>query len=616
MMEFNYKLEDFNDIAPYEELEKIEDPFKKQIAENQLEAYAKKLGFKAFKKTLAGYRKSLKAPFEDATDYKVSDFQGQEFELKLKQWNADETGIWRMGNNGTRELACFHPIYPIQRFEDIETSKEKYKIEYRRGQSRKKKTKIVDSEVLCNANKIVSLASDGVSVTSETSRNLVSYFNEIINENYDDIPLVPSISHLGWCTEGFVPYIEGVEFDGDARYTKIFQSIRSKGSFDAWVDEISKCREYNLTARIVIAASFASSLIEPLHALPFIVHLWGGSGTGKTVAQMAAASVWGDPVKGNGIFATVKGSDSGFEFKANFLRSIPMLLDETQLLEKGKNGTPKFKIYELAEGVGKTRGTVNLGLAEVPIWNNCFITSGETPIVGEQDGAGAMNRVIEVACAADTKIIENGPYTANFFTKNYGFGGKMFIYRLNQDENMEKAAEIYEKHRAACIDDKATEKQAMAAAVILTADELITEWFFDGDPLTAKDMSEFLKSAEAVSSEIRGYEYMCGWVAANHNRFGAVENGECYGEIEETGSNAVVYIIRSVFDRACGEAGINPKALLAYLRHKNLIKTRGDAKGYCVNRRMFPGMPVTQCVAMCIMGEDDRDHDTYEDIDF
>ena len=87
MMEFNYKIEDFNDIAPYEELEKIEDPFKKQIAENQLEAYAKKLGFKAFKKTLAGYRKSLKAPFEDATDYKVSDFQGQEFELKLKQWN-------------------------------------------------------------------------------------------------------------------------------------------------------------------------------------------------------------------------------------------------------------------------------------------------------------------------------------------------------------------------------------------------------------------------------------------------------------------------------------------------------------------------------------------------
>ena len=136
----------------------------------------------------------------------------------------------------------------------------------------------------------------------------------------------------------------------------------------------------------------------------------------------------------------------------------------------------------------------------------------------------------------------------------------------------------------------------LAAAVILTADELITEWFFGGDSLTAKDMSEFLKSAEAVSSEIRGYEYMCGWVAANHNRFGAVENGECYGEIEETGSNAVVYIIRSVFDRACGEAGINPKALLAYLRHKNLIKTRGDAKGYCVNRRMFPGMPVTQCV--------------------
>lgn len=615
-MEFEFKLEDFNDVAPYEMLEKIEDPFKKQITENQLEAYAKKLGFKNFKKTLAGYRQSLRQPYEEQSDYKVSDFQGQETELRLKKWNADETGIWRMGSNGVRELACFHPIYPIQRFEDIETAREKFKIEYRRGQSKKKKTKIVDSEVLSSANKIVSLAGDGISVTSETSHNLVNYFNEIINENYDDIPLVPSISHLGWCSEGFVPYVEGVEFDGDPRYTKIYQSIKAKGDIQVWADELCRCREFNLTARIVIATSYASCLIEPLHALPFIVHLWGGSGAGKSVAQMAAASVWGDPVKGNGIYATVRGSDAGFEFKANFLRSIPMLLDETQLLDKGKNGTPKFKIYELAEGAGKTRGTVNLGLADVPVWNNCFITSGETPIVGEQDGAGAMNRVIEVACSAEKKIVDDGPHTANLFTSNYGFGGRTFILKLMQEGSIERATQIYEKHRRACIEDKATEKQAMAAAVILTADELICDWFFGGVPLTASDMSEFLKSAEAVSSEVRGYQQICGWVAANHNRFGVVEIGECYGELEECGDTTVAYIIRSVFDRACGDAGINPKALLAYLKHKELIKTRGDKKGYCVNRRMFPGMPVTQCVAMIITGEDDRDSETYDDIDF
>lgn len=616
-MEFNYKLEDFNDIAPYEALEKIEDPFKKQIAENQLEIYAKNLGFKSFKKTLAGYRKSLKQPFEDTTDYKVSDFQGQEFELKLKKWNADETGIWRVGRDGTRELACFHPIYPIQRFEDIENSKEKYKIEYRRGSSKKKKTKIVDAEILSNANKIVSLSGDGVSVTSETARNLVSYFNDVINENYDVIPLVPSISHLGWCSEGFVPYINGVEFDGDARYMKIYRSIKTKGDLKTWTDEICKCRDYNLTARIVIAASYASVLIEKLHALPFILHLWGGSGMGKTVAQMAAASVWGVPVKGEGIFVTVRGSDSGFEFIANFLRSMPMLLDETQLLEKGKNGTPKFKIYELAEGVGKVRGTANLGLADVPIWNNCFITSGETPIISERDGAGAMNRVIEVACAPDKKIVENGAYSATFFANNYGFGGRPFILKLMQDGNIEKAMQIYEKHRTACINDKATEKQAMAAAMILTADDLITEWFFGGEPLTDEDMSGFLKSAEAVSSEVRGYENMCSWVSVNYNKFTTastpvIDKGEIYGTIE----NDIAYIVRSVFDNACADAGFNSIALLSYMKTKELICVRKDGKGYNVLKTISPGAPQTACVAMKLtdhaFSTDESDYDDYD----
>lgn len=47
-----------------------------------------------------------------------------------------------------------------------------------------------------------------------------------------------------------------------------------------------------------MAASFASVLLEPLGCLSFVFHLWGGSGTGKTVGMMVAASVWGNPAEG------------------------------------------------------------------------------------------------------------------------------------------------------------------------------------------------------------------------------------------------------------------------------------------------------------------------------
>ena len=86
------------------------------------------------------------------------------------------------------------------------------------------------------------------------------------------------------------------------------------------------------TARVILAASFASPLLEVLGALPFFVHLWGvDSGTGKTVALMLAASVWGDPAVG----AYIKTFDAtvvGHEKTAAFLNHLPLCLDELQSL--------------------------------------------------------------------------------------------------------------------------------------------------------------------------------------------------------------------------------------------------------------------------------------------
>ena len=51
----------------------------------------------------------------------------------------------------------------------------------------------------------------------------------------------------------------------------------------------------------MIASSFASVLVKIFQINPFIVHLWGKSSNGKTVAQMICASIWGNPAKGKNI---------------------------------------------------------------------------------------------------------------------------------------------------------------------------------------------------------------------------------------------------------------------------------------------------------------------------
>ena len=602
-----YGLDDFETVEPYKALELIDDAFLKSSEETRLAERAKKVGFKCFKQRLAAYRRDLKkATISVVTAGGLTDFDGDKApQLSLVSWNADETGIWKVGRDGTREYACKHPIAPCRLLTNIDTGEMKVELWYRRGTFGNPVRQIIDYDTIANAKNIVSLAKIGIDVDSNTAKSLVAYLSEATNLNYDALPKVKTVSHLGWNREGFAPYTDAVEYDGNPNFEKTFSSITCKGDMEKWFDEIVKCRAYSKTVRILTAASFASCLIEPLTVLPFFVHLWGmDSGTGKTVAQMCAASIWGNPTVGEGLFGSFKSTQVGFELSAGFLRNIPMFIDELQLAKDSK-GKITFNVYELAAGVGKIRGTKTLGLATVPKWNICFITSGETPLVSDHDGAGALNRVIEVECTARQRCIEDGHATANALKANYGFGGKLFILNYLRNDGEKKAKELYEKFYMECMADQATEKQAMAAATILTADTLASEWIFGDTPLTAADMQEFIKTAESVSLSERGYRYLCDWVHINHNNFMTEESsavsGQCYGKIEQDISNPdykIAYIYPSIFAKACEENAINPKALLSHLRSKDLILYDKSRRGNKKMKQMFQGESAVNTVAL------------------
>ena len=117
-----------------------------------------------------------------------------------------------------------------------------------------------------------------------------------------------------------------------------------------------------------------------------------------------------------------------------------------------------------------------------------------------------------------------------------------------------------------------------AAAALLTADALATDWIFqDGNALTVKDISEYMKAKQTVSIMQRGYDIICDWVSVNANKLRGIVDGdknECYGILDGN----VAYIIRSVFERVCSDNGINAKGLLSHLRSRGLLMVNG--KGY------------------------------------
>ena len=600
---YNFTADDFlQNMAPYEYLYNIKNPLEKQQEVIALEVFAVSLGVskKNYRMLWKEYQSLMRRSLV-VSENGVTEFTNQSAELDTGEWRADDGGVWRYGNGMMMEVACSHPIMPVQRIHNIDTGAVKVILFFRRGQQKQTwKNLMVSLGTITNAKNILSLSDNGVSVTSgRRAQNLVDYLTDVMDLNYDRIPERLGVARLGWSSEGFIPYTENLVYDGGANYQQAFDAVfHQEGTMEEWLYEARDMRTYSLTGRIVMAASFASVLVEPLGILPFFVHLWSmTSGTGKSVAQMLAAAVWGNPDIGGAFFPTFKSTGVSMELKAGFLNSLPLFLDELQLA-KDRRGNIIFNVYELAAGTGKSRATKELGLAQTPTWRNCFITSGESPIVSENDGAGAMNRVIEIECGAGRRVIADGRRTANAVRVNYGHAGRVFVKYLEQESNVEYMKALYDTNYRRCLATDTTEKQAMAAAAIITADMLATEWIFeDNHSLTIEEITEFLKTQASVSASERGYEFMCDWVSQHANKLGGYsKDTDVYGAIGEGATDGWVFIIRSVWNRVCSENGYSAKALLSHLKTKGLLQTRDGGKAYTKNKRI--NGVATECVVM------------------
>lgn len=545
-----------------------------QIQSARMAENAKAVGFSitTFNGILKSYLKEHRADIRRSKDKSMTDFTDQPIELDCGDWECWDSGIFRTAPNGARERACAHPIMPVRRLKNLDTSEERMELAFSRGG--KWRTIIVGKDVISTARSITALAPHGISVTSSTASSLVDYLNDIENDNYDRIPESKSIGRLGYIPgEGFSPYVDGLVFDGDASFKNLYSCVKSKGSVITWCDIAEECRRMSVTARILLAASFASPILSIVGSLPFFVHLWGvDSGTGKTVALMLAASVWGDPALGSYV-QTFNSTQVGQERTAAFLNHLPFCIDELQLTKDSK-GRSNFDVYQLAQGVGRARGRKNGGIDAAPTWSCCFLTTGESPIVSGSAGAGAVNRVIDIECTAGSAVITEGQRVANALKQNYGHVGRAFVEKIySSDEWLDTIRDLYQDFYKELCSGDSTEKQAMAAAAILTADTVATQLFFkDGMALTVKDIRDFLASKEAVSAGNRAYNWLCDWVASSFNHFNrdtAVATGEVYGDLDSD----MAYIIPSVFKSALSEAGFSDRAVLSYLREKRLIVT-------------------------------------------
>lgn len=506
-----------------------------------------------------------------------TDFSGQEMELDCGGWMATDTGIYGTDKMGFEVTACYHPIMPVQRLVNVDTREHKVMLAYRL--SRRWDTVIVDRNVISDSRSIIGLSKYGIMVNSETGKALVRYLADVEQLNYDLIPEVSSVGRLGWIEGyGFSPYEEELVFDGEETYRTRFESIQEHGSRDAWLDCARAVRSGktpgNAIARIVLAASFASVLVGPCHCLPFFVHLWGGSETGKSLSLVLAASVWANPEIGVYI-QTFNATEVGKELGAAFCNSLPLIIDELQLVKDNRKDFDRM-IYQLSEGVGRARGRKQGGLQKTPTWRNCVITTGEFPIISANSGEGAVNRTIEVDCH-DTKLFDEPKKTATSLYTNYGFAGREFVEHLLEEGAVERVQKLQEAMQDAIKTGDTMDKQTASAALILAADRLAEEWIFqDGVLLQPEDIRPYLVSKETVNQNARALQYLYDYVNINQGRFSpdADRQGEVWGDLD----GDCVYIIRSKFDQILADEGYNASAFLGWAKNNGYIQCASNGQ--------------------------------------
>lgn len=482
-------------------------------------------------------------------------------------------------------LLCSCPLVITRRLENIDSGQEKVELAfYRNGRW---KRIIAPRSGVFSKNAIIRYADSGLPVSTDNAEAIIRYLTAYEVTNTDVIPFTRSINRIGWLGKEFYPceVRTDIVYEADsADMDEIINCIHEMGDYAIWQETAMRLRKQPF-ARAMLAASFASPILEPLQHRVGLMHLWHSSRSGKTAGLKFAISVWGNPLKLMGNFNSTA---VGLERRAGTLKHLPLGLDELQVLNE-KRLSPALIVYSLGNGYGKTRGSKHGGLQDVPSWRNFIISTGEQPLSCESSMDGVNSRVLELY-GQPIPDTEFGRQVHQISESHYGFAGPIFIKYLIEEILSNKGrlqtgfCHLREtlKARFEFMRQGDCGPHLDTIAVLALADMYSSICLFGVDAIVAQEDSlklgltilENAKSLEKEDTIERSWAFVADWIAANRKRF-YQESIPCYGSIEI----GRVYIIGSELRKALEEGGFSYIKSIKGFKERGYINTYNDADG-------------------------------------
>ena len=529
----------------------------------------------------------IKQDFEeylDIAEEKYSNYNGtpksNRTNFKIDGWERLDCGEWLADRNGVRtpknRYASMIPIQPIAILENKSTGTEKVKLQY--FKNNRTRYLITERNMIASKSNIVKLASQGIEVTSENAGLLVLYLSEVINRN--DLPFVEAFAQLGWQGDKFIPYSPDTVFDGEDINRTLYQAFTTKGDFEEWRKAVGEYRK-NPVVRYTMAAAFSSPLLEKIGALPYVFHLWGKTGAGKTVAEMVAASIYGNPEIGATV-RTLNATNNAIINQLEFLNSLPFFGDELQTI-KSRDGTYDKILMQMCEGQGRSRMKDGNSAQPLKKWRNCSITTGEDKCTRPNSGGGVKNRCVEMEVNTDL-FDGQGNEVVQTICENYGFAGPKYIEKLGEYDTAALRAKFNELTKKIADAAHSEMKQAASVAALLIADTISKNMFWQEErTLSTFDMIPFVANKDDIDVAERAYAFIVDVIGMNKVRFEPATNNN--GEIWGGERDGVLYFNKTKLKDILQREGFELESCLRSWSEKGYLskKERGNTVSTTVN---------------------------------
>jgi hypothetical protein len=424
---------------------------------------------------------------------------------------------------------------------------------------------------------------------------MVPFMNSYIKQLQGEVEIEQLFSRMGW-RENNTKFVLGdmlYSRDGTSAQHRLSEEIKSEipgltqqGSLETWKSAI---QFYNAPGheahRFMLYCGFGAPLLHMTGHSGVIVNGNGDSGTGKTTAISAAASIFGHPLT-----FLINGTSGGSTVNALYAKlaaynNLPFGLDEITRLDPKILGD--FAI-QINQGTGKIRLLRSGNMSQNTLtWATIVMTSANTDVYSmlsesrADAGAEAM-RVLQIPfIIPNTRTKTEADQFLRDLKDHHGVAGHLFIHYITQEYEAVKArviAAVQVIDKMACITTaerfwSGAIASALAGGLAARKLGLLTGFPIESDitwvikKLSASRISlgdHIASPAEVISEflEARVGETLILSQTLKPNiapRIDQLPRGSLC--IRHEADVAVVYIMRSEFRRYCTATGANYGAI-------------------------------------------------------